>query len=230
MTTSRKYEPPKPSKEDAVHAGIRAGLSIIPVATELFQHFVTPPLERRRERWMDEVGKALQDLEENKGVKLEELQSNDVFIDTLLQASQIAIRNSQQEKRRALRNAILNAALPNPPEQSLQQIFLSWVDAFTIWHLRILKLFHNAERWAAENNHQFPTVSIGGSLANNILESAFPELRDNRTLYDQIWRELVQRGLVNTDSLRGTMSQQGLMSKKTTDLGAQFLKFIEEPK
>jgi len=123
MTTSRKYEPPKPSKEDAVHAGIRAGLSIIPVATELFQHFVTPPLERRRERWMDEVGKALQDLEENKGVKLEELQSNDVFIDTLLQASQIAIRNSQQEKRRALRNAILNAALPNPPEQSLQQIF-----------------------------------------------------------------------------------------------------------
>jgi len=229
MTESRKYEPPKPSTRDTAHLVASAAMSLIPGLPELFQYFVTPPLERRRDEWMTEVGKTLRYLEENRGVNLEELQSNDVFIDTILQATQIALRNSQEEKRKALRNAILNAALPNPPEQSLQQMFLNWIDTFTVWHLRILKLFHNVEQWAAENNHQFPVVSIGGSLANSILESAFPELEGKRTLYDQIWQELYQRGLVSTDSLHTVMTGPGLLAKRTSDLGTQFLEFVEEP-
>jgi len=201
-------------------------LSVIPGAAELFQYFVTPPLEKRLEQWMDEVGKALRHLEENQGVKLEELQSDDVFIDTVLQASQIASRNSQEEKRRALRNAVLNAALPNPPEQSLQQMFLNFVDTFTVWHLRLLKLFSDPQQWAAEHNHEFPDL-MGG--LSSILESAFPELHGKRAFYDQVWRNLYQRGLVNTESLHTTMTGRGLMSKRASELGTQFLRFVEEP-
>jgi len=175
---------------------------------------------------MDEVGKALRHLEENQGVKLEELQSDDVFIDTVLQASQIASRNSQEEKRRALRNAVLNAALPNPPEQSLQQMFLNFVDTFTVWHLRLLKLFSDPQQWAAEHNHEFPDL-MGG--LSSILESAFPELHGKRAFYDQVWRNLYQRGLVNTESLHTTMTGRGLMSKRASELGTQFLRFVEEP-
>jgi hypothetical protein len=202
-------------------------MSFIPGLPELFEGFVTPPLERRREEWMTKVGEALRDLEENRGVNLEELQSNEEFIDTILQASQVALRNSQEEKRTALRNAILNAALPNPPEQALQQMFLSFVDGFTVWHLRLLKLFDNPPQWAREHNHVFPVMNKG-SLAR-VLVSAFPELDGKRAFYDQVWEDLYQRGLVSTNSLYTTMSKQGVRSKRTTELGTQFLRFIEEP-
>lgn len=231
MPESHKYEPPKPDKRDTAYTLVRAGLSSVPcfggAAVEVLPLLLASPLERRRDKWMEEVGQALRDLEENQGINLEELQSNDVFIDTVLQASQIAFRNSQAEKRQALRYAILNAALPNPPEQSFQQMFLNFVDTFTVWHLRLLRLFHNVTRWAKENSHEFPGMTTGS--LSKILESAYPELRGNRTLYDQIWTELHQRGLVNVDSLHGMMSVQGLMAGRTTELGAQFLRFVEEP-
>jgi hypothetical protein len=227
MTESNKYEPPKPSKQDNRLMAIRDGLSPIPYGAEIFARVVTPPLERRLEKWREDVGEALRNLEENQGVSLEELQSDEGFIDTVLQATEVAIRTSQQEKREALRNAILNAALPNPPEQSLQQMFLSFIDTFTVWHIRLLKLFHNVRRWAEENGHRFPEMRAGS--LSNILESAYPELGNQRELYDQIWRDLHQRGLVGTESLHTTMGAQGLIAKQTLKLGSQFLRFIEEP-
>ena len=110
-------------------------------------------------------------------MRLEDLQSKDVFIDTVMHASLAALRNSQQEKIEALRNAVLNAALPNPPEESLQQIFLSLIDTFTVWHLRILHLFDNPSRWFSENGRQIPQPSPGSLSA--VLIAAFPELHGN---------------------------------------------------
>ena len=233
MAQKQKYEPPEPDKGDVVHTIVRAGLSSIPVvggaAVELFQMVFAPPLEKRRDEWMNQVGETLRVLEQERGVGIDDLQANDVFIDTVLQASQIAFRSSQEEKRRALRNVIYNAALSDPPEQSLQQIFLNLIDSFTVWHLRILKLFDNPLEWAKENEHQFAEVAISGSLARNILESAFPDLLGKRAMYDQIWQDLYQKGLVNTDGLHTMMTGQGLLAKRTSDLGTQFLRFVEEP-
>jgi hypothetical protein len=230
MSSSNDFEPPQPDSADVAYAVARAGLASIPLAgaaaVELLQLLLTPPLEKRRIEWMNDVGRALRDLETNRGVKLEDLQNDDVFLDAVLQSSQIAIRSSQTEKRQALKNAILNAALPNPPDQSLQQMFLSLVDSFTVWHLKILKLFDNPRTWAQNHNHTFPDLHAGALDA--ILISAFPELE--RTFYDQIWRDLYTRGLVNTESLHGMMTGNGLFAKRTSDIGSRFLAFVEEPR
>lgn len=224
----RQLDPPESSTGDTAYLVAQGVLSVIPGAAELFQYFVTPPIERRRQEWMRQVGQVLQDLQEHREVDLKDLQSDDAFIDTLLQASQVAVRNSQEEKRQALRNAILNAALPNPPEHALQQMFLVFIDILTVWHLQLLKLFQNPVRWAEVNEHQFPNLHSGGGL-NNILESAFPELRNRRSFYDQLWNDLHQRGLVRAGGLHTTITSSGLMAEQTTELGNQFLNFIEEP-
>ncbi|GAG19831.1 unnamed protein product, partial [marine sediment metagenome] len=100
MAQEQKYEPPKPDKGDVVHTIVRAGLSSIPAvggaAVELFQRVFAPPLEKRRDEWMNQVGEALRALEQERGVGIDDLQANDVFIDTALQASQIAFRSSQE--------------------------------------------------------------------------------------------------------------------------------------
>lgn len=228
---TRKYQPPEPTGADAAHLAVRAAISAIPTlggpAAELFSALIAPPLERRRRAWMEEVAEGLRKLEDQGKVSFDELQEDEAFIDTLLHASQAAMRTHQQEKRAALRNAILNSALPNPPDESLRLVFLSLVDQFTVWHLRLLKLFQDPEGWARKHNRSYGSIYAGG--LSSILESAYPELRGRREFYDQVWRDLYLRGLVNTESLHTMMTASGLMAKRTTDLGDRFLKFIEEP-
>ena len=151
MSNSHEYKPPEQSKVDEHHTLKKAIISAIPYVggpgTELFNKLVASPIEKRRDEWREKVGEALLELMENRGLNFEELQSNEDFMDTVLYASLIAFRTSQSEKRKALRNAVLNAALPNPPVHSLQQMFLNFIDVFTEWHLRILKLFQAPKEW-----------------------------------------------------------------------------------
>jgi hypothetical protein len=162
MNEKEKYTPPEKSAGDVIHAVARAGLGMIPVAgapaTELLTLIITPPLERRRGEWMAEVGEALRKLEEQMGVVLESLQTKDQFVDVAVAASQIALRTSNKEKREALKNAILNSALPNPPEESLQKMFLSFIDTLTVWHLKLLDLFNEG---VVGSDFDISTISKG---------------------------------------------------------------------
>lgn len=231
MDNSERYQPPQPDASDAAYNLTKAGLAAIPgaggVAVELLQRVIAPSLEKRRDVWMHEVGEALRNLEDAKNVNLEDLQANDSFIDTVLQASQIALRTSQKEKREALRNSILNSALPYPPEQSRQQMFLGYIDIFTVWHLKILRLFKEPALNPEVSDYAHRS-ELGGGLSV-ILEKAFPELRGQRELYDQIWQDLYTRGLVNTNGLHTMMSSGGLLASRATKLGKQFVHFIESP-
>jgi hypothetical protein len=231
MTNTENHKPPEPSKGDAAYTLVKAGIASIPIfggaGVEIFAALVSSPLEMRRQEWMEEVGKALGMLEKEKRISLEELRENDAFIDTVLLASQAALRNSQADKKTALRNAILNSALPHAPDESLRQFFVSLVDTFTVWHIRILKLFQDPAKWAQVNDHQFPRVYTSSLFL--VLESAFPELGGRRSFYDQLWKDLYARGLVNTDGLHTMMTATGIMARRTSDLGNQFLNFIEKP-
>lgn len=223
VMTHDKLKVPTQSKVDAAHAIAKAGLSAIPVvggpAVELFQYIVQPPLEKRRGEWMAQVGEKLQELEAN-GLKLEELQNNEEFVSAVMHASQIALRTHQAAKLDALRNAIMNVAKGQAPDEALQNVFLNLVDSFTALHLRILKLFQAPS--------PPPNMSMGD--LGSVLEHNIPELRGNRELYDQLWKDLYSRGLVNTDGLHIMMTGHGLGEKRTTGIGDGFLKFIDEPK
>jgi hypothetical protein len=213
-----KNKPPKRSKGDIAHSVAKAALGSIPVAgnaaAEFFQLLVTPPLERRRDEWISEIDARLKKLE-TEGITLSSLQANKQFISTLLQATQMALRTHQQEKLEALRNAVVNSARPGA-EESEQQMFLNFVDIFTGWHIQILRLFRTP-----------PTVStiLSGPLSA-VIERQFPELRGRRDFYDQVWRDLFFRGLVNTEELQVMMTAHGLTQQRTTPLGNRFLDFI----
>jgi len=62
-----------------------------------------------------------------------------------MHASQVAIRNHQSGKLEALRNAVLDSALSNEPEEDMQLMFLNFVDVLTLSHLRMLKLYFDSE-------------------------------------------------------------------------------------
>lgn len=229
---AKNHDVPEATLGDRLHTLAKAGIASIPVvgaaASELFTVILAPPLEKRRVEWMNDVAERLKELDERGELKLEDLRDNETFITTAMQASQAAIRNHQSEKREALRNAVLNAALPNPPEESLQQHFINQVDTFTVWHIRLLGIFKDPPRWFERNDRTPPNFSFSSSL-EQLLEAAWPELQNRYDFLNVIVEELESKGLYSGGGLRTMMTGGGALGKRTTDMGDAFLEFITAP-
>ena len=219
---AEKLEPPKPDKGDAAHALVKAGISAIPIiggpGAELFQYVVQPPLEKRRIEWMGYVGERLLELE-RRGFDIQKLGENEEFVSAVLHASQLAVCTHRQEKREALRNALFNIATGKAPEESVQQIFLEYIDSFSELHVQLLKFFQQPP----------DTSNVMMGALSTVIEQGMPNLRGKGQIYRQIWNDLVTRGLVGNVGLQVMMTGQGLGEKRTTELGDTFLNFISEP-
>ena len=224
MINDKKSEKSK----NIVHSLLKGGLGTIPIigslAAEVFGIIVTPPLEKRRAEWMNEVAQKLKDLELNHKINFEELQHNDQFIDVVLQASTYALKTSEKEKINAFQNAILNTAVGETPGETISQIFLNQLDSFTIWHIVILKFIDDPKQWYQKANRTPPNF-IAGSLSN-VLFDAFPELKQQNDMVNIIWNDLRTAGLHSTGDLNAIMSGGGTLSGRTTSLGKKFLDFI----
>jgi hypothetical protein len=228
--TPHKTDPPAQSGGDLAHSGVRAIVSLIPVgsaALEFFNNFFAPPLEKRRQKWMEAVAEAIRKLEQQQGIKVEDLQHNESFITTVMQATQIALRSHEHEKLDALRNAMLNSALPLATDDSLQQMFLAWVDRFTVWHLRILALYDDPKGWFAARNWKFPAFM--NSSLGPLLAAAYPELKNQHPFCELLAKDLWNSGLINTDGLNAMTTAPGAGVSWTSDIGKRFLRFITEP-
>lgn len=174
------------------------------------------------------IGSGLKELADRvKGFNIEDLSTNETFITIVTHASQTAIKNHQKEKLEALRNAVLNAALPNAPEEDIQLMFLTYIDSLTTWHFAILKFLDNPKEWAKIHGVTYPNWSMGGASA--ALEHAFPGLRGKREIYDVFIRDIFSRGLISTDSLHVTVTGDGILTSRTTTMGKQLIGFITSP-
>ena len=224
-------ERPEPEKWDVVYTLVKAVIAGVPViggaATELIS-MVALPLEKRRNQWLDDIAERLKSLEGVvEGFRIEDLSQNETFITVVMHATQVAIRNHQQEKLEALRNAVLNAAMPEALEDDRQLMFLNFIDELTSWHLKVLHFFDDPKIWGSQHNISYPKWNSGSPAS--VLESTFEELRGQRDFYDQVVRDLHYRGLMNIDSLHGTMTVQGMFDSRTTEMAKEFLAFILSP-
>ena len=222
----------KQTAGDYSYAVVKGGLGAIPIvgsmASELLGLLVTPPLEKRRQKWMTEIGEKLKELEEKSKIDLSTLADNEQFIDTVLVATAIALKTSEDEKIRAFQNAIMNTALGQSADKTKGQIFLNLLDTFTVWHIKILHFIDNPVKWF-ENAGQTPPSFMMGSLSS-VLINTFPPLNGQQELLDVIWRDLHDNGFHNTGGLMTTMTGTGLLVNRTTQLGQEFLRFISSPK
>jgi hypothetical protein len=220
---------PKKSAADVAYTVVKAAVSAVPVAggpaAEVLGLIFGPPLEKRREQWSEQLADAVRELQEKVAeLTPEKLSQNEAFITTALHATEIAVRTHQQEKLEALRNAVVSAALPGAPDDTMQQIFLNHVDSLTPWHLRILSFFVDPRGWGERHSISYPTWTMGAP--SNVLEQSIPALAGRRGFYDQIVSDLEQRGLMPGGGLHTTMTAQGMFSARITPLGREFLEFI----
>lgn len=214
--------------DEKLHRVGRAAIGAIPVAgsplLEIFNSLLEAPLSKRRTETMIKIGAALNELI-GRGVVTEAgLQENEAFVSTVAEVCNISLRNHQAEKLEALRNAVINSALPTCPSDDCRQIFLNFVDVCTVSHIRLLKLFENPAKWFADNNKVEPyETSISLS---QVVASAMPELIRNHEVLDTVWADLYQKGLVEVKQLEMVLSADSCLSKQTTHFGSKLVAFL----
>ncbi|WP_248731819.1 WASH complex subunit 5 [Pseudomonas sp. MWU13-2517] len=213
---------------EKVNRVIRIALGTVPIAggamVEFFNSMFEGPLSKRRTEWMIQVSDELNEILENGVLTEKDLQENESFISTVAQACNISLRNHELEKLEALRNAVKNSALPNCPDDDCRQLFLNFVDVCTVTHIRLLQFFDFPARWFKSKDIIPPNFSMGSLI--RVLEVAIPSLQNRRELYEPIWMDLVQRGLIQQGGLDMTNSLNGLLEKRTTKLGSQLIEFL----
>jgi hypothetical protein len=136
----------------------------------------------------------------------------------MIQATRIALGSHQREKRKLLRNALVNIAVGKGPDEDLQHIYLQLIDEFTPSHVKILHfLWSGVSRVAATNDkllHQSSTYQ-------EVLEQFEPEFRGKADLVQQVLTDLNRRGLSTLQGANLVFPQQVM-----TNQGIAFLQFV----
>ncbi len=225
--------PSKSTGREITEKAVEAGLSMIPVAggpaAVAFAYAVGRGYSRRLQAWLTQLAEAVEDLtNQAEDLDIETLAKNEDFLDAVATATRAAERTHQDIKIEALRNAVLNAALPTAPDTDTQMMFLRWVDEFTGSHLRLLTVLNDPPRWFGHRNLERPDVYAGAR--SHMVERALPELAGRREFYDQLLRDLNSAGMTVISSLHGLQTGASLMDATTTETGKRFIAFISDPR
>jgi hypothetical protein len=228
------YKVPQPGLLDHAHTATKAALSAVPVVggpiAELVGTYISPPLIRRRDQWMESIADGLRELEaRSDGFKLSDLSENETFITAVMHATRAALGSHQKEKLTALRNIVLNSTLPGAPDDDTQLMFLSIVDGLTPWHLKILQFLVDPLEDGSGGLRLYPGPMDSPA---EMLEYVFPDLKGRRPFYDQVVMDLYTRGLLATDDLHVVVSKKGRgeeFGSQVTEWGKQFLEFVTSP-
>lgn len=190
--------PPRKTIVDITHDVRGVLLRSVPIVGEpiarLVEWMMPSPFARGMDVWLAEVERSIRHLETQGAVVREDLRKDPAFMDVVLQASRAAYMTSKTDKREALRNTILNSALPNSPDDSTRQIFINILDGFTEWHVRILKFL--------ADYYQQPRTDPSETTREGILRQ-YSELAVRRDFLDVIMNDLGKLALIKNSGTYG---------------------------
>jgi hypothetical protein len=205
-----------------------ASLPVVGGALQIaFQDAMGRSLVQRRERWLTELAMAVNELRDQVG-DFDKIAKNATFVDAVITATQIADRTSRDEKRELLRNAVLNAAFPDAPDEDIQQLFFDLLDRLTPTHVRLLKVLTDPPGWFEKTGFPRPQFAMS-SNRSALIEAAMPELAGRRDVIERYYGGLTTGGLVSAP-LGGMMTANGAFQPAASELGREFLAFVEDPR
>jgi hypothetical protein len=224
--------PGKSTSREIVERAVEAGLGSVPVAgTALAVAFVTAmnwQLDQRREEWFTRLAEAIEELRKRMdGFDPDNLVGDDRFVDAVVSTTRTVEHTHQEEKIAALRNAVLNSVAEDAPDADTQAIFLNLVDRFTPSHLRMLTLWDDPQAWFERQGLTPPQGVMAGARTLTV-EAGMPEMRGRQDFYLLIASDLQSARLL-AGGVPGMVTYEVLMTRLTSDLGRQFVRFISRP-
>jgi hypothetical protein len=220
--------PPSNAALEAVATAAKIGLSAIPVIggalAETINAGVGAVVQRRRDEYVASIAEKVRELSDRHLLDEDHLSENPVFVDTFLQTAQAAVKSSIEEKRIALRNALLNSILPSAPNEDVRALFIRYIDEFSGAHLAILRVLQENPAQVSPNEYA-PSLAFSTKVRAWLVKD--PTLRD--VPVDIFLNELQSRGLIEGPARGGTLADLPTSAVKLTDLGKRFVVFVSEP-
>lgn len=175
---------------------LKAGIGSIPsvgsLVLGLVESYIVSPATKRLHKFLETLVRELEELK----LKIDLVDfDSPAFQTTLIHTCQIVIRTHQEQKLEALRNIVLNSAIPRALEDDILAMFLNWIDVFTERHISTLKHLHYMETYTLQE-----------------LQAHFPLLEKNKFIYNKVLADLADQGLINLKEHYITMEDNDNMS------------------
>ncbi|GHA42515.1 hypothetical protein ACFFLZ_13935 [Photobacterium aphoticum] len=212
--------------KDYGHAGVKATLNVIPLAggalATLFETVFSAPIDKRKEDWLILLASTVDEVcEKVENLTPEKLSEHDAFISAYLQASNIAVRTHQEEKIKALNNAVKNTVLNNEIDETIKLMFIRFIDEMTPLHFRILHFLSTPDHYIQKLNTNPNSYTHWGDL-RNVWEKTYSDVSSNDPIIDLIISDLNRFGMVRIKQFH-----EARLDSVGTSVGQNFIDFIE---
>jgi len=231
--------PSSTSKGDIVHVGIKAAVGMVPFAgsvlSETFQAAVSSPAEKRHANWMAELTDAVNELLDRcEELTPEQLGQNEVFLTTVIAATQSAMLTERLEKLQILKAVVLQAGSGTVLSEVVRNTFLELVGRYTPEHVNMLQHLDNQtslrqafNRVSKSDPKLIHTSSEEKSVKiEDLAPYLLPELLNE--IASEIFTDLHRDRLCRGSEGFSCPYQPTMETPITTKRGKEFLKFVSQ--
>lgn len=219
----------KSSKGDYALTFGKAIAGSIPVVgsaiSETLGLLITEPISKRRDAWIISLYDELKALEcKVDGFKIESLIEDEQFVTVLINSIQLAIKNNNEIKLRALRNACINTAFKVNTDEDKQLIFLKYVDELIPLDIKLLYHFMDPRKRCEESGVNINKYYSGSPMST--FWDCNNEDNIDRSIVKMRMEDLISKNLMSNFGYNATCTSQGMLSSRLSEIGNEFMKFI----
>jgi len=225
--------------EDAAAAVVEGAVSIIPIlggplAVAVNRGFGSA-VQRRTDRIVHSLVTDVERLAEMLGLDLEQLETSEEMLAAFHRAVRAAQETSSDEKRRLLRNVLLNGYVAASSDYSLSDLFLGLMVKYQPGHVVVLNALREIMVGRTETL-EYSSVVIGQHLGEVTLVPSIAvcikELAADHLINEQVLNEVKEVNVVGRPA-NGTIQTKQYANPSyrywTNELGGQFLDFVADP-
>ena len=223
LFSTRGERIPQPDDTQTLRAAIEKGIEQVPVfgpiTTFITSRFWAPSASARLEEWLKELA---DDFDRHcETCTIENLIKDDAFISASIQVARIVVATHQEEKRKYLRNALLNIAIGKGLDEIKQQIFLNTIEDFSPAHVKALDIIWRTGKIPWDQYK----VPMGQRNYGAAIEIVVPELKGQSNVTAAVLADLRIRGFSNLAGPELLFPKGGII----TGFGVEFLNFVLSP-
>lgn len=217
---------PNEEKKDKIYNTLKAIVSDVPIVggtvSELLFSFFSKPVDKRREKWFNDLAETIINLEENaKGIN--DIVNSDIFITTVLKTTEIAIKTHQEEKLEYLKNIVKNSILIEDIGEMEKIIFLEIISDYTPLHIKVLLFMSNPKKCLKEKSYKNRFTNCA---YREFLLEYIPEVKGKEMILKKIEKDLYNDGLTfNSEYINSTYSYYGNVPENIPDLKENITSF-----
>lgn len=137
-----------------------------------------------------------------------------------------ALENYDESKLAALKNGLINSLIKKDIELERKDFYLNILNSLTPFHLRVLYLLYDTEKYLSENEITLSTNIMSSRL--HYFREALPDM--NESEIKLIVSDLISKGLIKDILITPLQSQKGVNAIRgfESDFGTEFMEFFKK--